>query len=102
MARSAVMKQPCVYILSNRRHGTLYVGVTSDVIRRVWEHRTDAVEGFSRRYQLHRLVYFEFHDTMERAIQREKQLKLWRRAWKIQLIEGGNPDWRDLYETLMP
>ena len=96
------MKRPCVYILTNRRHGTLYVGVTSDPVRRIWEHRTDVVDGFTRRYGLHRLVYVEFHETMERAIVREKQLKQWLRAWKIQLIESVNPEWHDLYPTLVP
>ena len=96
------MKEPCVYILTNRRHGTLYVGVTSDILRRGWEHRTDAVEGFSKRYQLHRLVYVEPHDSMEAAILREKRLKAWKRAWKIRLIDAANPEWRDLYETLVP
>lgn len=94
------MKQPCVYILASSRHGTLYIGVTSDVARRVWEHRTDAADGFTRRYGVHRLVYFEFYVTMADAILREKQLKRWRRDWKTGLIERGNPDWHDLYDGL--
>jgi putative endonuclease len=93
-------KRPCVYILASRRNGTLYVGVTSDLARRAWEHRSDAVEGFTRRYGVHRLVFAEFHDTMGGAILREKQLKRWRRAWKLELIERANPQWRDLYEDL--
>jgi putative endonuclease len=96
------MKQPCVYILASGRNGTLYVGVTSDLVRRVWEHRSDAVDGFTKRYGVHQLVYAEFHTTMEEAILREKRLKKWRRAWKIRLIQEDNPAWRDLYETLLP
>jgi putative endonuclease len=93
-------KRPCVYILASRRNGTLYVGVTSDLARHALEHRSDAVEGFTRRYGVHRLVFAEFHDTMDGAILREKQLKRWRRAWKLELIERANPQWRDLYEDL--
>ncbi len=92
--------QPCVYILASRRNGTLYIGVTSDLRRRIWEHRTDVVEGFTKRYGVHMLVYFEFHSTMANAILREKQIKKWRRAWKIQLIEQDNPAWHDLYGEL--
>jgi putative endonuclease len=92
------MKQPCVYILASKPHGTLYVGVTSDVSRRVWEHKTGAVAGFTTRYAVDRLVYAEAHASMEEAILREKQLKKWRRAWKIELIERDNPTWRDLYD----
>jgi putative endonuclease len=93
-------KRPCVYILANRRNGTLYIGVTSDLDRRTWEHRSDAVEGFTRRYGVKMLVYAEFHETMPEAILREKQLKKWRRAWKLDLIERNNPQWRDLYDDL--
>ena len=92
--------QPCVYILANKRYGTLYVGVTSDLKRRVWEHKTDAIDGFTKRYQVHMLVYAEFHATMANAILREKRIKRWRRAWKIALIEGANSAWRDLYEDV--
>ena len=92
--------QPCVYILASDRNGTLYVGVTSDLARRISEHRTDVVDGFTKRYEVHRLVYIELHDTMSEAILREKQIKTWRRAWKLELIERGNPDWRDLYDDL--
>jgi putative endonuclease len=93
--------RPCVYILANRRNGTLYIGVTSDLSRRVWEHRADCVEGFSKRYAVHRLVYAEFHPTMNEAILREKRIKKWRRAWKLGLIEQANPTWRDLYDEIL-
>ena len=92
--------QPWVYILANHRNGTLYVGVTSDLGRRVWEHRADVVDGFSKRYAVHGLVYAEFHTTMADAILREKHIKKWRRAWKLELIERANPSWRDLYDEL--
>jgi len=88
--------QPYIYILANRRNGTLYIGVTSDLNRRVWEHVTDVVDGFTSRHGVHILVYAEFHATMEQAILREKRLKKWRRAWKLKLIEDANPTWRDL------
>ena len=90
-------KQPAVYILASKRNGTLYVGVSSDLAKRVWEHRSDVVEGFTSRYGVHRLVYYETHDDMEAAILREKQLKKWNRSWKIELIEKQNPDWQDLF-----
>ena len=95
-------KRPCVYILANRRNGTLYVGVTGNLVRRVWEHRSNAADGFTQRYGVKRLVHAEFHDTMPAAILREKQLKKWRRAWKLELIERQNPQWRDLYNDLAP
>jgi putative endonuclease len=88
-------RQPCIYILASRRHGTLYIGVTSDLIGRLWKHRTKAVPGFTSRYGVVRLVYYEMADTMEAAIAREKQLKAWRREWKIALIEQENPFWED-------
>jgi putative endonuclease len=91
------MKQPCVYILASERNGTLYVGVTSDIVRRAWEHRTGQSDGFTKHYDVHRLVYAEFHETMTDAISREKRVKKWRRVWKLQLIERENPSWRDLY-----
>jgi len=91
---------PTVYILSNRRNGTLYTGVTSNLIKRVWEHKNGVVEGFTKRYGVHRLVWFEMHDNMESAIFREKRLKKWKRQWKINLIESNNPNWRDLYEEI--
>ena len=92
--------QPVVYIVCDRRHGTLYTGVTSDLARRIWEHRTGAVEGFTKRYGLKLLVWYEPHTTMEGAITREKQIKAWKRAWKVKLIERMNATWRDLYEDL--
>ncbi len=92
--------QPAVYILAGRRNGTLYVGVTSDLVKRVWEHKNNASEGFTKKYRVHRLVYFELHDDMVGAIMREKRLKKWNRAWKLALIEKGNPEWRDLYPEI--
>ena len=94
-------RQPCVYILSSKRNGTLYVGVTSDLVKRGWEHRTGAVEGFTRRYDVHSLVYFETCEDMVSAIAREKQLKKWNRAWKLRLIEERNPTWRDLWQDIL-
>jgi putative endonuclease len=93
-------KQPAVYILSSKRNGTLYVGVTSDLVKRVWEHKDDVVEGFTKKYGVHDLVYFELHGDMESAITREKQLKKWHRGWKIELIEKNNPTWRDLWSEI--
>jgi putative endonuclease len=95
------MKLPCVYLMASKRNGTLYVGVTSDLIQRVWQHKNDAVEGFTKRYSVHTLVWYEPCGTMESAIAREKAIKEWKRAWKIRLIEGANPGWRDLYEDLL-
>ena len=94
------MKQPCVYILASRRNGTLYIGVTSGLIGRVWQHKNGQGSRFTARYKVHTLVWFEAHDTMENAITREKQIKEWKRAWKIELIEKTNPEWRDLYADL--
>ncbi|MBZ0229560.1 MAG: GIY-YIG nuclease family protein [Bauldia sp.] len=93
--------QPCVYLLASRRNGTLYVGVTSNIARRAWEHREGLIAGFTRRYGVKMLVHYEFFGTMPDAIRREKQIKEWRRAWKIQLIEQMNPEWRDLYDGLV-
>lgn len=93
-------RQPAVYILASKRNGTLYIGVTSDLIARTWQHRTDAVSGFTRDYGVHRLVYYELHDTMYAAITREKQIKKWNRAWKVQLIERANRDWVDLWDQI--
>ena len=92
------MKQPGVYILASRRNGTLYTGVTSDLVRRIWQHNNDLVKGFTQKYRVHTLVWYEPHATMESAIGREKAIKEWKRAWKIELIETHNPEWRDLYE----
>ena len=94
------MKQPCVYILASKRNGTLYIGVTSGLIRRIWEHKNDLVEGFSKKHGTHTLVWYEPHETMESAITREKALKRWKRVWKLELIEKANPSWRDLYHDL--
>jgi putative endonuclease len=94
----AMAKQPCVYILASRRNGTLYIGVTSDVLWRISLHKQDLIEGFTKRYGVHRLVYYEMHETMPSAIQREKRLKKWNRAWKIRLIESMNPEWEDLFD----
>jgi putative endonuclease len=91
------VKLPCVYILASKRNGTLYIGVTNDLVRRVWEHKSDVVEGFTKKYGVHLLAYAEFHATMPAAILREKQMKRWRRQWKLDLIERDNPEWRDLY-----
>jgi putative endonuclease len=93
-------KHSCVYILASRPNGTLYVGVTSNLFKRVYEHRTNAVPGFTSRYHVHSLVWYEPHETMESAILREKQLKKWDRRAKLRLIEGDNPTWRDLWEEL--
>jgi putative endonuclease len=89
-----------VYLLASAKHGTLYVGVTSDLLRRVYQHKTQAVRGFTSRYHVHRLVWFERHDDPLIAITREKELKKWRREWKVNLIEQSNPDWVDLYDSI--
>jgi putative endonuclease len=89
-----------VYILASRKDGAIYVGVTNDLVRRVYEHRTKAVPGFTAKYNITRLVWFEIYDDPESAISREKELKKWKRAWKIQLIEAKNPKWDDLYESI--
>lgn len=94
------LMQPCVYILASRKHGTPYIGVTSNLRRRVWEHRNGVYAGFSREHGTKRLVWYETHETMDAAITREKQMKGWKRSWKVQLVEGHNPEWRDLYEQL--
>ena len=93
-------KVPCVYILANKKNGTLYTGVTSDLRRRVGEHKAEQVEGFTKKYHVHTLVYYERGDGMEGAIMREKQIKAGSRECKIKLIEQENPMWRDLYEEL--
>ena len=94
------MKMPCVYMLASKRNGTLYVGVTSDLVQRVWQHRSELAEGFTKRYGVHRLVWYEVHETMESAILREMALKKWNREWKIRLIQETNPTWKDLYEEI--
>jgi putative endonuclease len=100
-------RDPCVYLLASRRHGTIYIGVTSDLMARLDQHRSGAIPGFTSTYGLCRLVHFEIYDDMYNAISREKQLKAWRRAWKIALIEEDNPEWVDLavglgFEPLPP
>ena len=90
-----------VYILASKRNGTLYTGVTNDLRRRVAQHKAGSTGGFTRKYAVTRLVYFEIHASIERAIEREKRVKRWRRAWKLELIERENPEWRDLFETLI-
>jgi len=94
-------RQPTVYILANNQNGTLYVGVTSDLVKRVWEHKNDLIEGFTRKYGVHQLVYYEMHTDMLTAITREKQLKKWNRAWKLELIEEKNPQWKDLWGEIL-
>ena len=93
--------QPCVYILASERNGTLYIGVTADLIKRVWEHKSNLVEGFTKQHQVHDLVWYEMSDSMESAIVSEKQLKEWKRQCKIELIEKSNPYWNDLYATII-
>jgi putative endonuclease len=91
-----------VYILASGRRGTLYIGVTNDLVRRVYEHRNNVIGGFTEQYDVHRLVYFEIFDGIQEAIAREKKLKRWRRAWKVELIEKQNEDWHDLWPSLGP
>ena len=93
--------QPVVYILASKRNGTLYTGVTGDLIKRTWEHKNNRAEGFTQRYGVHILVYYELHADMLAAITREKQIKKWNRAWKIRLIESASPDWRDLWQDIL-
>ena len=99
--KTTMPRQPCVYLLASKRNGTLYVGVTSDLLGRIWQHKNDLAEGFTKRYGVHMLVWFEIHETMESAIAREKAIKEWKRQWKLKLIESSNPEWRDLYEELL-
>ena len=94
-------KQPAVYILASKRNGTLYVGVTSYLVKRIWEHKNNLAEGFTKRYGVHLLVWYEMHESMVSAIQREKRVKGWKRAWKLELIESTNPNWLDLYHTMV-
>ena len=92
--------QPCVYLLASQRNGTLYTGVTSNLAQRVWKHKSDLAQGFTKRYRVHILVWYEGHETIVSAIAREKAIKGWKRAWKITLIEKSNAQWLDLYEEL--
>ena len=95
------MKQPAIYLLASKRNGTLYVGVTSKLIQRIWQHRNHLIEGFTKTYNVTLLVYYEQHLTMASAIEREKELKCWRRELKVQLIEATNPYWHDLYNSIL-
>jgi putative endonuclease len=98
---STMERQPSVYIMASKRNGTLYIGVTSNLIKRIWEHKRNVVEGFTKKYGVHTLVWYEVHETMDSAIQREKALKKWRRKLKLDLIESFNPDWQDLYKSII-
>ncbi|MEQ1696540.1 MAG: GIY-YIG nuclease family protein [Hyphomicrobiaceae bacterium] len=91
-------KQPCVYILASQRNGTLYIGVTSNIYKRMADHKQGLIEGFTKKYGIKRLAYYEMHETMEAAIMREKRLKEWQRTWKLRLIESMNPEWIDLFD----
>ena len=95
------MKQPCEYLLASGRNGTLYVGVTSNLVTRIWAHKQGLVDGFTKRYGVHTLVWYELHESMDLAIQREKAIKEWKRCWKLELIEKTNPQWQDLYEEIL-
>ena len=94
-------KQPCVYILASQKNGTLYTGATSNLIQRVYQYKNDLIDGFTKKYGVHFLVYHEVHSKMDTAITREKQIKKWKRQWKIDLIEKDNQEWRDLYDKLV-
>jgi putative endonuclease len=94
-------RQPCVYILASKRNGTLYTGVTSNLLKRVSEHKNNLVEGFTSKYGVHTLVWYELHDSMDSAIQREKAIKNWKRVWKLKVIEKMNSRWHDLYSDLL-
>ncbi len=96
-----MLKQPCVYILANRKNGTLYIGVTSNLVQRIYQHRENLIDGFTKRYNIHKLIWYELHETMESAILQEKRLKTWERAAKIRLVERTNPTWEDLWTTLI-
>ena len=94
-------KEPAVYILANKKNGTLYTGATSNLLKRTYQHKNDLFQGFSSKYQTHMLVYYELHESMEAAITREKQIKKWNRDWKIELIASQNPEWNDLYSSIL-
>jgi putative endonuclease len=96
-----MIRRPAVYILASKRNGTLYIGVTSDLQKRTWEHKSNTVEGFTKKHGVHQLIYYELHDDMVSAITREKQMKKWDRAWKLELIEKHNPDWKDLWNDII-
>ena len=93
--------KPAVYILASKKEGTLYIGVTSDLLKRIYEHKNNVVEGFTKEYAVHTLVYYEVHESMEEAIKKEKKLKKWNRQWKIDLLEKNNPEWKDLYLDIL-
>ena len=95
------MKQPAVYLLATGKRGTLYIGVTSNLVARTWQHREHLVEGFTKRYDVTMLAWYELHGTMEPAILREKQLKKWNREWKLRLVQESNPEWRDLWDDIV-
>ena len=94
-------RQPCVYILASKKRGTLYTGVTSNLVKRIWEHKNNLVAGFTSRYSVHNLVWYEMSNTMDSVIQKEKEIKNWKRKWKIELVEQSNPEWRDLYFNIL-
>lgn len=94
------MNEFYVYILSSKQNGTLYTGVTSDLVKRIYEHKNNLADGFTKKYNIHQLVWYEIHETAETAITREKQIKKWQRKWKLELIERNNPQWKDLYEDI--
>ena len=94
------MKQHYVYIMASQRKGTLYTGVSSDLVKRVWQHRSGVIQGFTSKYKINRLVYYEIHGDIREAIKREKNIQAWKRSWKLRLIEDQNPNWSDLYEVI--
>ncbi len=89
-----------VYIMTNKKHGTMYIGVTSNIIKRIWEHKNHVVKGFTEKYNLDKLVYYEVHDNAESAIRKEKRLKEWQRLWQVDLVDKFNPEWHDLYDSI--
>jgi putative endonuclease len=95
------IKRPAVYILASKKNGTFYTGVTSDLVKRIWEHKKDLIQGFTRRYKVHNLVWYELHDNMDVAIERERNMKEWKRVWKVRLLEKDNPNWNDLYDSIL-
>jgi len=95
------MKKPCVYLLASRKNGTLYTGVTSNLVQRIWQHKNEQQDGFIKKYGVHLLVWYELHEAMESAIAREKAIKEWKRVWKLELIESTNPRWLDLYDEIV-
>ena len=94
-------KKAFVYIMASKRNGTIYIGVTSDLIHRVWQHKNNEIEGFTKKYKVHKLIYFEQHNNIRSAIEREKQIKKWIRKWKLDLIENKNSEWKDLYGEIV-